>query len=119
MICGGLGVGAIRFRDFSNEDTVLYAGNFGWDVDEFYRGYGFAERACRLLLPFVRSCGHEQIWITCDPENVASRRTCERLGARLVEIVDIPPMHEMYLDGERQKCRYLLKVSPAGAQTIL
>jgi predicted acetyltransferase len=113
MESNGETAGAIRFRDWSNEDVDLYAGNFGYNVDETYRGCGFAERACRLLLPLVRSCGFERVWITCDPENWASRRTCERLGAELVEIIDLPEEIDMYKDGERQKCRYLLRLTQA------
>ncbi len=63
-----------------------------------------------MLFPLARCCGFEQVWITCDPNNYASRRTCERLGAELVEIIDLPEDNEMYLDGERQKCRYRLRL---------
>ena len=99
----GKSAGTINFRNSSNEEIDLYAGNIGYNVDPLQRGRRFAERSCRLLFPFIRSCGFEQIWITCDPENVASRRTCENLGARFVEIVDLP-------EGNRQKCRYLLSL---------
>jgi tagatose 1,6-diphosphate aldolase len=52
-----------------------------------------------------------EVWITCDPENTASRRTCELAGADFIEIIDLPPDIDMYQDGERQKCRYRLDVS--------
>ena len=39
--------------------------------------------------------------------SIASRRTCERAGGRLVEIIDIPPrITDLRQRGERQKCRY-------------
>jgi tagatose 1,6-diphosphate aldolase len=31
-------------------------------------------------------------------------------GLELVEIVDLPPNNEMYQRGERQKCRYRLRL---------
>ena len=43
---------------------------------------------------------------TTTPDNLASRRTCEILGAELVETVELPPGNDMYERGERQKCRY-------------
>jgi predicted acetyltransferase len=46
------------------------------------------------------------VWITCNPENVASRRTCELAGGQLIDIVDLPPETDMFKEGERQKCRY-------------
>jgi tagatose 1,6-diphosphate aldolase len=49
-----------------------------------------------------------ELWITCNPENVASRRTCEFAGAEFVEIVDLPPHVDMYREGERRKRRYRL-----------
>ena len=53
-----------------------------------------------------------ELWITCNPDNLASRRTCELAGAEFMGIVDLPPDSDMYLEGERQKCRYLLATEP-------
>jgi predicted acetyltransferase len=50
------------------------------------------------------------LWITCNPENVASRRTCELVGGELVDIVDLPVDSDMYKEGARQKCRYRVKL---------
>jgi tagatose 1,6-diphosphate aldolase len=61
-----------------------------------------------LLLPLARRHGLEILWITCDPDNIASRRTCELAGLELVEIVDVPEHMDMYQRGERRKCRYRL-----------
>jgi inosine-uridine nucleoside N-ribohydrolase len=43
---------------------------------------------------------------THHPDNIASRRTCEPAGAKLVENVDLPDDTDMYQEGERRKCRY-------------
>jgi tagatose 1,6-diphosphate aldolase len=59
-------------------------------------------------MPLARRHGLYALWITCNPENVASRRTCELTGAEFVEIVDLPPESDMYERGERRKCRYRL-----------
>jgi tagatose 1,6-diphosphate aldolase len=64
----------------------------------------------RLLFPFARRHGFKTIYITCNPDNRASRRTCERLGATLVEIIKLPPDNDMYQDGEREKCRYRINL---------
>ena len=60
----------------------------------------------QLVLDVARSHGFKVLWITCNPENVASRRTCELVGGQLIDIVDLPPETDMYKEGERQKCRY-------------
>jgi len=48
-------------------------------------------------LALARSHDLNPLWITCNPDNIASRRTCELAGATLVEIVDLPENTDMYL----------------------
>jgi tagatose 1,6-diphosphate aldolase len=102
----GAKMGGIALRCGNVPNIVLYAGHIGYGVDAPYRGHHYAARACKLLLPLARLHGLNPLWITCNPDNYASRRTCELAGAQLAEIVDLPVDNEMYLEGERQKCRY-------------
>jgi predicted acetyltransferase len=99
-------VGDINLRIGNMDRIVLYGGHIGYNVDPAHRGHHYAARSCRLLLPFVKRHGINPLWITCSPENTASRRTCERAGGILVEIVDLPEDNDMYQEGERRKCRY-------------
>ncbi len=102
--------GAIHLRVGNTRHIVMYAGHIAYHVTPEYRGQHFASRACRLLLPLARLHGLDPLWITCNPDNYASRRTCELAGAHFVEIVDLPENLDMYKEGERQKCRYRLDV---------
>jgi len=104
----GVEVGAIELRVGDSDHIVMYAGHVGYRVNPEHRGHRYAARACRLLLALARRHGLETLWITCDPDNVASRRTCELAGAELVRIVDLPQDTDMYQRGERRKCRYRL-----------
>ena len=99
-------VGSINLRIGNTEHLVRYGGHIGYGVDLDHRGHRFAARACRLLLPLAKKHGLNPLWITVTPENVASRRSCEILGAKMVEILDLPPDCDMYAKGERRKCRY-------------
>jgi tagatose 1,6-diphosphate aldolase len=103
-------IGNIELRIGNTDSIVLYGGHIAYGVEPAYRGHHYAARACRLLLPLARSHGLTTIWITCNPDNYASRRTCELAGATFVEIVDLPEDNDMYLRGEQQKCRYRLEV---------
>jgi predicted acetyltransferase len=98
--------GAINFRAVDAQFLRLYGGHFAYAVEPKFRGRHFAERGVRLLFPFVRRHGFTTVYITCNPDNWPSRRTCERLGATLIEIIPLPPDNDQYLAGEREKCRY-------------
>lgn len=101
-------VGRIELRVGNSDHIVLYAGHIGYRVLPMYRGRHYAARSCALLLPLARCHGLNPLWITCNPDNYASRRTCELAGATFVEIIDLPEDNDMYQMGERQKCRYRL-----------
>lgn len=102
-IAGGIGL-----RVGTNHAVEMYYGHLGYHVYPPARGRRYAERSCKLLLPLARRHGIKTLWITCNPDNFGSRRTCERLGAKLVSIVPVPEDDPLYLRGEREKCRYRL-----------
>lgn len=103
-------VGDIYLRVGDTFRLRTYAGHLAYGVRPEFRGHHYAARACRLLLPLARSHAMTELWITCNPDNTASRRTCELAGAVLVEIVDLPEDIDMYQEGERHKCRYRLEL---------
>jgi predicted acetyltransferase len=103
---GDKDVGHVELRVGNTRHIVMYGGHIAYGVLPEYRGHHYAARACRLLLPLARSHGLNPLWITCNPDNFASRRTCELAGATFVEIVDLPEDIDMYSEGERRKCRY-------------
>ena len=92
--------------------NLYYGGHIGYRIDEAYRGHHYAERACRLRFPFAREHGMEYLYITCAPDNLPSRRTCERLGGELLEIAELPPDSDMRQEGMTKVCvfRYNLVI---------
>lgn len=104
---GDVRVGQISLRLSDAERFLLYYGQIGYGVDASFRGHGYASRAVRLLVPFARRHAFPELWITCGPENTASRRTCENAGFRFVEIVPVPLAYQgAGITAER--CRYHL-----------
>jgi predicted acetyltransferase len=101
-------VGSISLRIGNPDRLVLYRGHVGYNVKPEYRGHHFAARSVQLLIPLAAVHKLNPVWITCNTDNFASRRTCELAGAEFVEIIDIPPEEKLYHGGIRQKCRYRL-----------
>lgn len=101
-------MGKLSLRIGHTEHIELYAGHIGYSVEPPYRGRRLAARSCLLILPLARAHGINPLWITCNPENAASRRTCEIIGSTLVETVPIPPGDPLYRWDTKWKCRYRL-----------
>ena len=110
MRVDGARAGTVSLRIGTTDYLERFAGHIGYGVELPYRGRHYAARACKLLFALARKHGMTTLWITCNPENVASLRTCELLGGELVGIVDLPPDSDMYKEGERQKCRYRIRL---------
>jgi predicted acetyltransferase len=104
----GQRVGEINLRLGSNLHIERYAGHIGYTTDPAHRGHRYVARAVRLLIPLAREHGISPLWLTCDPENVASRRSCELAGAQFIEIVDVPESCIIHRSGHSRKCRYRL-----------
>ena len=104
----GRPVGRISLRIGSTDTIERYAGHIGYEVLAAFRGSRLAERSVRLVLPLARRHDFSELWVTCNPDNWASRRTCERLGAEFVDIVDVPRDNPVFERGGERKCRYRL-----------
>lgn len=89
-----------------HNDKVYYGGNIGYRIEEMYRGHHYAGKACLLLFELARKHNLDYLIITCNPDNYASRRTCEYAGGQLLEIVELPEDNDMRLEGETEKCIY-------------
>ena len=99
-------VGRVNLRIGNTERIIKYIGHIGYGIEEKYRGHHYAAKACRLIKQVALDHGLGTLWITCNPDNNPSRRTCEVLSCELVEIIDLPEDLDMYRRGERQVCRY-------------
>lgn len=101
----GSDAGHINFKVGDTEHVRLYAGHIGFEVSEPFRGRGLAFQACRAIAPFVRAF-YTTVTMTSDPDNQASIRTIEQLGASFVDEVTVPPHDPQYQRGSRSKKRF-------------
>jgi predicted acetyltransferase len=112
--CGTRNImGRLSLRVGHSVSLEMYAGHIGYNVLPEFRGRRYAARSCLLVLPFAFELGIDPVWITVNPDNWPSRRTCELIGAEYVDTVALPEDCEMYRRGERYKCRYRVRKEAA------
>lgn len=105
LIEDGSDAGHINFRVGDTEHIQMCAGHIGFEILEPFRGHGYALEACLAIAPFVRTI-YQAVIITCDPDNHASRRTIEKLGAVFANEVPVPEHDPHFRRGSRSKRRY-------------
>ena len=98
-------IGECDLRVGHNENTY-YGGNIGYSINEEYRGHHYAGKACLLLFELAKRHNMDYLIISCDPDNFASRKTCEYAGGKLSEIAELPEGNDMRSNGETEKCIY-------------
>lgn len=110
MQCGVEVVGVIHLRVGDHPSLSSYLGHIGYEVFPNFRGRSYAQRATQLLLPLAKLNHMKELWITCNPDNLASKRTCEKLGAVYVNTISVPTDSPMYAAGDRLKRRYHIRL---------
>lgn len=74
-------VGMIQVRHYLNEYLRSFGGHIGYSVRPSERRKGYAKEQLRLCLTWCReTLGLDRVLITCQPHNVASRRTILSAG---------------------------------------
>ena len=73
---------------------MYYMGNIGYVIYPPYRGNRYATRATMLLFKIAKQYMSECI-VTCNPDNIASIKTCEYSGCEFIEEVEVPDDHEL------------------------
>jgi len=92
--------GDISLRLGFNDD-IYFGGHIGYNVNEGFRNMGVATVACNIILKLVGMHGFKKVFITNNYTNKASRRVCEKIGAKLIRIARLPAWHDLYTEGQR------------------
>lgn len=86
-------------------DGLYYGGHIGYGLKEEYRGHHYAAKACKLLFSLAKKHDMSYLYITCNPDNFPSRKTCEYLQGEFLGVVELPEDNDMRMnDGETHKC---------------
>ena len=76
-------VGIINARHELNDYLLNFGGHIGYSVRKSERRKGYAKAMLSYTVDFLFSLGLEKILITCDKNNIASKRTIESCGGIL------------------------------------
>ena len=101
-------LGRISLRHELNEQLRLLGGHIGYEIRPSRRRHGHGTRILGLALPRARERGLDRVLITCDGDNIASRRIIERHGG-IPDLPYAPP------GGRVAVLRYWIDLSPATA----
>ena len=76
-------VGIINARHELNDYLLNFGGHIGYSVRKSERRKGYGKKMLNYISEFLFSLGLEKILITCDKNNIASKRTIESCGGIL------------------------------------
>lgn len=68
-------IGMINIRHELNEYLLNFGGNIGYSVRKSERNKGYAKEQLRLALMECKNLGLKKVLITCDKNNIGSRKT--------------------------------------------
>ena len=91
----------IGYGQGPQNDNLYYGGHIGYEIDEEYRGNGYAAEACLLLAPVIKAHKMQKVLITNNITNEPSKRVCEKIGAKLIRIARLPKHNDLYKEGQR------------------
>lgn len=76
-------VGVVRIR----HEEVDTAGHMGYDISPNYRNKGYGNQILKLSLDRATNIGIKEVVLTCNIDNIASRKIIEKNNGKLLETV--------------------------------
>jgi predicted acetyltransferase len=76
-------VGAVSVRHYLNHTNFVDGGHVAYGICPAFRGRGYGSRALALALEKLRELGVDRVLVTCDTDNLPSRRVIARNGGVL------------------------------------
>ena len=89
MVDGKRILGSIRFRFYLNNNLEKEGGHIGYDIRPSERRRGYGTLILKLVLEKVIEKDLKEILITCDSDNIGSKRIIEKNGGIFIDEVFI------------------------------
>lgn len=82
-------IGVIYFA-VDNTPRQYLRGHLSYGVSPDYCGHNYAMKACKLIKQVALAHGFKRLFIGAGYNNIASKKTIEKLGGTLITINDVP-----------------------------
>ncbi len=102
-------IGKISIRIGHNEHAYIN-GNVGYEIDEPFRGNGYAKMAVMMTYPIARYHGMTHLIISCDEDNHTSKRVINKLGGIYLETMTPPKSYVFYYEGISKHSIYRIDI---------
>jgi predicted acetyltransferase len=83
-------IGRASIRHRLNDELLLVAGHIGYEIRPTRRRQGYGTRILAMALERARAIGIHDVLVTCDTDNVGSRKIIEANGGRLENEIQVP-----------------------------
>ncbi len=80
LVEGDKFIGRVSIRHVLNDHLMIMGGHIGYTIRPSERHKGYGNLALKLALPKAREIGIESALLTCNKENIASRKIIEKNG---------------------------------------
>jgi predicted acetyltransferase len=82
-------IGRTALRHELNANLRLFGGNIGYDIRPSKRRQGYGTLICKLALDEARKIGLRRVMITCDEDNIGSRKIIEANGGKFEKAIQL------------------------------
>ena len=90
-------IGVISIRHELNDYLRAYGGNIGYAIRPSRQKQGYGTTMLRLALDDVKQLGIDRILITCDSDNIGSRKAIEANGGLLENEIELKSADKIVL----------------------
>jgi predicted acetyltransferase len=77
LVDGDTYMGRVSIRHYLTPNLRKIGGHIGYEIRPSKRGKGYGTKILKFALPKARDLGIKKVLVTCDADNVASRRIIE------------------------------------------
>lgn len=85
----GEDIGVVYFSADTSPRQYL-VGHLSYGISPAHAGHNYAMKACRLMKPVALAHGLRRLFIGAGFDNIASRKTIEKLGGVPITLQDVP-----------------------------